>query len=153
MEVIRAADPDVFSLVECDEYEAFWRGRLEELGYGSVWHKRPRASAPDGCCLGFRERDWALDAHRTVSYDDHDRAALMGVLRRKDTGERFVFVSTHLARNPESLKQQGVRLRQVAQLRFGAPDLVQQVREQVGLQRRHAVVPRRHGAPLRYIKQ
>ena len=40
----------------------------------------------------------------------------MGVLRRKDTGERFVFVSTHLARNPESLKQQGVRFRQVAQL-------------------------------------
>ena len=40
----------------------------------------------------------------------------MGVLRRKDTGERFVFVSTHLARNPESLKQQGLRLRQVAQL-------------------------------------
>ena len=116
VEVIRAADPDVFSLVECDEYEAFWRGRLEELGYGSVWHKRPRASAPDGCCLGFRERDWALDAHRTISYDDHDRAALMGVLRRRDTGERLVFVSTHLARNPESLKQQGVRLRQVAQL-------------------------------------
>ena len=72
VEVIRAADPDVFSLVECDEYEAFWRGRLEELGYGSVWHKRPRASAPDGCCLGFRERDWALDAHKTISYDDHD---------------------------------------------------------------------------------
>ena len=86
------------------------------MGYGSVWHKRPRASAPDGCCLGFRERDWALDAHKTVSYDDHDRAGLMGVLRRKDTGERFVFVSTHLARNPESLKQQGLRLRQVAQL-------------------------------------
>ena len=64
----------------------------------------------------FRERDWALDAHKTVSYDDHDRAALMGVLRRRDTGERLVFVSTHLARNPESLKQQGVRLRQVAQL-------------------------------------
>jgi hypothetical protein len=40
----------------------------------------------------------------------------MGVLRRRDTGERFVFVSTHLARNPESLKQQGLRLRQVAQL-------------------------------------
>jgi mRNA deadenylase 3'-5' endonuclease subunit Ccr4 len=116
VEVIRAADPDVFSLVECDEYEAFWRGRLEELGYGSVWHKRPRASAPDGCCLGFRECDWALDAHKTMSYDDHDRAALMGVLRRRATGERFVFVSTHLARNPESLKQQGVRLRQVAQL-------------------------------------
>ena len=116
LEVIKEADPDVFSLVECDEYEAFWRGRLEELGYGSVWHKRPRASAPDGCCLGFRERDWALDAHKTVSYDDHDRTGLMGVLRRKDTGERFVFVSTHLARNPESLKQQGLRLRQVAQL-------------------------------------
>ena len=45
LEVIKGADPDVFSLVECDEYEAFWRGRLEELGYGSVWHKRPRASA------------------------------------------------------------------------------------------------------------
>ena len=28
----------------------------------------------------------------------------------------MVFVSTHLARNPESLQQQGVRLRQVAQL-------------------------------------
>ena len=54
LDVIKEADPDVFSLVECDEYDAFWRGRLEELGYGSVWHKRPRASAPDGCCLGFR---------------------------------------------------------------------------------------------------
>jgi len=116
LDVIRDADADVISLVECDMYDEFWRGRLQELGYGSVWHKRPRASAPDGCCLGYREKDWALDAHQAVSYDEHDRGALMGVLRRKETGERFVFVSTHLARNPESLRQQGVRLRQVAQL-------------------------------------
>ena len=56
-------------------------------------------------------------------------------------------------RRLEPLPEQLPLLRQVAQLRFGAPDLVQQVREQVGLQRRHAVVPQRHGAPLRYIKQ
>ena len=116
LDVIARADADVLSLVECDEYEQHWAPKLRELGYGSRWHKRPKEGAPDGCCLGFREDRWELIAHRGLSYHEHDRGAILGLLKRRGSGERVVAVSTHLARNPESSAQQRLRLRQVAEL-------------------------------------
>lgn len=63
LDVIRDADADVISLVECDEYDEFWRDRLEELGYGSVWHKRPRASGLGRAPPAVRRRRRTLAGH------------------------------------------------------------------------------------------
>ena len=117
---IRRLDAGLLSLVEVDEYDEFWKPELEGLGYESLWYKRPRSSSPDGCAIAWRSEDWSCEAHRGIHYDDggtRDRGALLALLRRRSPeGERCVFVSTHLARNPESSAQQCVRLCQVAQL-------------------------------------
>jgi hypothetical protein len=122
VETIAAIGADLLSLVEVDEYDAFWRDALAAIGLSSVWHRRPREGSPDGCLVAYRAADWALEASHGFSFTpsgvgEQDRGALLALLRRRATGERVVFVSTHLARmNETDRDQQGVRLCQVASL-------------------------------------
>ena len=45
---ILSTEAEVLSLVELDEYEQFFRPRMREHGYDSVWQKRPRDASADG---------------------------------------------------------------------------------------------------------
>eukprot|EP00906_Rhabdomonas_costata_P021524 RCo031241 len=45
LDTLIALDTDVIAAVEMDHYEDFFQPRLSELGYGSVFHKRPRFSS------------------------------------------------------------------------------------------------------------
>ena len=58
----RERSPDLITLSECDHYDDFWRARFDEAGYESVWRKRPRPSANDGCAIGWRRSTFELVA-------------------------------------------------------------------------------------------
>lgn len=121
-------DADLLSLVELDDYETFFKPRLAAMGYSSLWHKRPRPTSQDGCGVFWKEGVFDLIAFDTLDYVDSvlpcgqqrkDRSAAIALLRFTG-GERqeILFVSTHLARNPEDPAQDRLRTRQVAQLLY-----------------------------------
>ncbi|CAJ1438210.1 unnamed protein product, partial [Effrenium voratum] len=115
-------DCDILSLVECDHYEDHFRPALAELGYDSLWRKRPRANSHDGCCIAWR-RPFELLATESVDFCNgvcplqgsiKDRTAVMALLQSE--GEMVCVVSTHLHRNPEDPSQDMLRARQVGQI-------------------------------------
>eukprot|EP00747_Dinoflagellata_sp_TGD_P094047 gnl/TRDRNA2_/TRDRNA2_165972_c2_seq1.p1 gnl/TRDRNA2_/TRDRNA2_165972_c2~~gnl/TRDRNA2_/TRDRNA2_165972_c2_seq1.p1 ORF type:complete len:440 (+),score=80.97 gnl/TRDRNA2_/TRDRNA2_165972_c2_seq1:52-1320(+) len=119
-------DVDLLSLVECDHYDDHFKPQLQALGYDSIWKKRPRGSSQDGCCIAWRRCSFELLAQTHVEYIDKfdpvtqrtskDRIALLALLRVKLTGDRILFVSTHLARNPEQAEMDKLRSRQINQV-------------------------------------
>mmetsp|Transcript_79549 Transcript_79549/g.170526 ORF Transcript_79549/g.170526 Transcript_79549/m.170526 type:complete len:681 (-) Transcript_79549:33-2075(-) len=126
LEVIRDMDSDLLSLVECDHYEEFFKPGLAAMGYDSVWKQRPRPASLDGCCIAWRRNTFELVAQDNIEYADKydpvrkrtfkDRIALMTLLRVRITGDCVVFVSTHLARNPEQPEVDRLRARQIGQV-------------------------------------
>ena len=125
LKTIFSLDADLVSLVELDRYESFFRHAFETAGYKSVWMKRPRETSADGCAILYRDSKMEMiDSSGFAYHDDvegnRDRVALMGLFRiRHDCygeDDRIIFVSTHLARNPENEKQNHIRIRQVSEL-------------------------------------
>ena len=126
VQTVLSLDADLVSLVELDQYESFFRGAFENAGYGSLWMKRPRPESADGCAILYKKNKMELIASHGFSYHDdlhatrRDRVALMALFSVKHgcQGEdnRILFVSTHLARNPENEQQTLVRIRQVCEL-------------------------------------
>ncbi|CAE8691948.1 unnamed protein product [Polarella glacialis] len=126
VQVIEDMDSDVLSLVECDNFDDFFRPALEAMGYLTVWKKRPRPASADGCCVAWKAAIFELVAEHSCEYVDKydpatkrswkDRIALMVLLRVKMTGHVICFVSTHLQRNPEDPKEDFLRARQVGQV-------------------------------------
>jgi len=125
---------DLLSLVECDHYEDFWKLEMEQRGYGAVYKQRP--ACPDGCAIFYRKSIFALEAFRGIEFlssstgshtkdskDTHpncgDRVGLLTLLRHRTSGRRLIFISTHLARNPEDPHRTKDRARQIAQLMYG----------------------------------
>lgn len=70
LEVIRAMKCDLLSLVECDHYFDHFQRALEDMGYDSLWRKRPRASSADGCCVAWRRDRFRLLAEEPVEFVD-----------------------------------------------------------------------------------
>lgn len=111
----RMREPDLITLAECDCYAGFWRERLRERGYDSIWRKRPRDCSPDGCCIGWRSSTFELVA--TAGYDfgtqlnkPPDRVCLFALLKwRRDPTVQLVVATTHLQRDPESETHQLAR--------------------------------------------
>jgi len=133
VDTIRDLDTDVLSLVELDKYQDFFQPRLEQMGLDSVWTKRPRLSSHDGCAICWKRSKFELVAHESLTYKDDttgqrkDRVALIVLLRFREASPQnqstyLIFASTHLARNPESMKQNVIRLRQTAQLMLALKD-------------------------------
>jgi endonuclease/exonuclease/phosphatase family metal-dependent hydrolase len=127
LSTVAAMDADLLSLVELDD-ESYFKPRLAALGYAGLWHKRPRASSLDGCGVFWKRDMFELIASDAIDYVDSvlpcgtpqkDRSAVITLLRFTG-GERqdLIFVSTHLARNPEDPAQDRLRTRQVAQLLY-----------------------------------
>jgi len=126
VKTVLSLDADLVSLVELDRYETFFRDTFEREGFGSVWMKRPRNNSADGCAILYRKTKMRLLDSSGFAYNDdiegnrRDRVALMGLFQINHvmSGEedRVIFVSTHLARNPENEKQNHIRIRQVSEL-------------------------------------
>lgn len=116
---------DLLSLVELDHYEEFFKPELHSRGYGSIWKKRPRSASIDGCGIFYRKSVFTLLDHDSIEFVDRqdpatrqkfkDRVGLLAFLRHV-SGHRIIFISTHLARNPEDEKQTKSRAKQAAQL-------------------------------------
>lgn len=126
MTVIKNMKADILSLVECDNFEDFFKKELDALGYDCLWEKRPRNASKDGCCVAWRRSAFDLVASTVLQYVDRedpvskkifkDRVALCCALKSRHTGATLCFTSTHLCRNPECVKSEMVRARQIAQL-------------------------------------
>lgn len=133
---IRDLGADVMSIVECDNYENFFKPELEKLGYDSIWKQRPRAASKDGCCVAWKRDLFELVAETSVDYVDKycpetqktskDRIALMALLRMRFSQEIICFVSTHLARNPELPELDRLRARQIGQVMRNITSFVQE---------------------------
>ena len=122
---ILALDADLISLVELDDYEEYFKPELHARGYSSVFKKRPRDSSKDGCGIFFRTSAFELLASDSIEFVDRedpvtkkkqkDRVGLLAYLKHS-SGRKVIFISTHLARNPEDPKQTKSRAKQAAQL-------------------------------------
>ena len=131
VEVIVGLGADLISLVECDHYEDCFLPAMEARGYGAVYKKRPRSSSDDGCAIFYRRSVFELVASQPMEFVDKfdpatgrkvkDRIALLALMRHS-SGRRLIFISTHLARNPEDPAQTKSRAKQTAQLMKGVTD-------------------------------
>ena len=125
LEKITQLDADLLSLVECDNYEEFFLPNLQRLGYGSLYKRRPRQCSADGCAIFYRQGIFQLEASHGMEFIDDikqdtcykDRVGLMALFSHA-SGRRLIFVSTHLARNPEDPLKTQVRAKEVAQLLY-----------------------------------
>ena len=124
-------EADLISLVECDHYDDFFEPQLATLGFDGVYQKRPRPSSHDGCAIFWRRGVFTLVAAEGMGFVDRveptsgrvvkDRCGLLALLQHC-SGRRLVFISTHLARNPEDNSQTKQRAKQTAQLMKGLTD-------------------------------
>ena len=118
-------DADLISLVELDRYDEFFKPEMERRGYSSTYKKRPRDSSLDGCGIFWRSEVFSLlDTYHLEFVDrfdpelqstSKDRVCLLALLQHC-AGQRLIFISTHLARNPEDDAQTKNRAKQTAQL-------------------------------------
>ena len=91
-------------------------------GYDSAYRKRPRAVSKDGCGIFWRRNLFRLEGQDHLDFVDQydpetdwtskDRCSLFVLLRHVHSGERVLFISTHLARNPEDCTQTKTRAKQ-----------------------------------------
>ena len=131
--VIKSCHADLISLVECDNYESFFLPNLKAAGYAAVYKQRPRKSSADGCAIFYKVGVFSLIASDCFEFVDRldakgrevkDRVGLVALLQHS-SGRQVIFISTHLARNPEDPKQTSSRAKQTAQLLKGLTDFAQ----------------------------
>lgn len=101
--------------------------------------RSPEIDDVDGCAIFYRKNVFELEASQGIellgscsssileggSEDNSvssnvggDRVALLSLLRHNDSGRRLIFISTHLARNPEDPNKTRERARQITQLLY-----------------------------------
>lgn len=154
---IRELNADLLSLVECDYYESFWKQEMARLGYGGVYKRRPRRGCSDGCAIFYRKTTFDLVACQGVNLTDRktgksqgtnddddddrpisrigetaDRVALLALFRHIPTSRHLIFVSTHLARNPEDRGKTKERARQIAQILYHVTLFAEEHEQKVG---------------------
>jgi len=69
---LASIDADVLALQELDQYDDFWRPKLEAMGYAGWFCKRTERTAPkkDGCGLFYKRDAFELIARRDVQFND-----------------------------------------------------------------------------------
>lgn len=65
--VFLSDSPTLFPTPRTRLREDHFRPALAELGYDSLWRKRPRANSHDGCCIAWR-RPFELLATESVDF-------------------------------------------------------------------------------------
>ena len=126
VDVLRRLNSNIVSLVELDDYESFFRPKMAEMGYDSAYKQRPRDSSHDGCGIFWKSDLLRCEASGSVDFADRwdvrrdcwskDRTCLMVLLRFLIDDTPILVVNTHLARNPEDSRQEGLRMKQAGQL-------------------------------------
>ncbi|XP_027360452.1 carbon catabolite repressor protein 4 homolog 4 isoform X2 [Abrus precatorius] len=67
--VLKNLRADFFCLQEVDEYDSFYKGRMQELGYSSVYMKR-NGQKRDGCGLFYKNDRAELVLEEKIEYND-----------------------------------------------------------------------------------
>jgi len=97
--------PKILCLEELDYYWTFFQKELGNLGYDSVYHKRPSVHVSswsgkqkhDGCGIFFQRDTYDLLWEQCLTYDDiHDRVGLIVLLKNKHNNKYLIVGSTHL---------------------------------------------------------
>ncbi|KAG9410409.1 Nocturnin [Aphanomyces cochlioides] len=113
---------DVICLEECSDYWTFFRPSFLALGYDSVYVKRPSTHSStwsgdkkmDGCGIFFRQDKFELKECDSVNFrDEHDRVALLALLKEVGTKHHILVGSTHLWWNSNKVDHQ---MRQLVEL-------------------------------------
>jgi CCR4-NOT transcription complex subunit 6 len=117
-------DADILSLQELDDYWTFFRPRLDEHGWGSIYGPRPSLHISswsgkrknDGCSIFYRKSKLEVVEVEIVNYsDDHDRVALIALFKvigvEKDS--YILICTTHLYWNS---KKVDIQLKELKEL-------------------------------------
>lgn len=98
---LEALQSDIICLQELDNYESFWKGKLEAMGYGSIFHQRP--GKPDGCGIFYKTTKFKLIKQQSVSFEDKfQRVGLLSAFsilqnsKKKSGGNILYVATTHL---------------------------------------------------------
>lgn len=112
----RTRSPDIVTLAECDHFGDFWREKFESNGYATLWRKRPRRSARDGCAIAWRASTFELVAQGGFDFGaefgaaEPDRTCAFALLRyKRDPSVRLLVATTHLERAPDDANRQITR--------------------------------------------
>ncbi|KAK7252570.1 hypothetical protein RIF29_36617 [Crotalaria pallida] len=68
--VLKNLGADFFCLQEVDEYDSFYKGNMQELGYSSIYMKRSGQKKRDGCGLFYKHDRAELVLEEKIEYND-----------------------------------------------------------------------------------
>ncbi|KAI5438324.1 hypothetical protein KIW84_024168 [Lathyrus oleraceus] len=55
LDVLKNLGADFFCLQELDEFDSFYKGKMQELGYSSIYMKRSGEKKRDGCGIFYKD--------------------------------------------------------------------------------------------------
>ncbi|KAL9538174.1 hypothetical protein MBANPS3_011134 [Mucor bainieri] len=110
LDEIKLYDPDILTLQELDNFEAYYEAKLAEMGYRVVYHTHP--TKRHGCGIAYKESkfsrvdsatvDYNTDSTCLPSYMTGNIAQLLALRWTADPSVGFVVGNTHLYWRPTS---------------------------------------------------
>ncbi|KAF1874894.1 hypothetical protein Lal_00007509 [Lupinus albus] len=70
LQVLSNLAADFFCLQEVDEFDSFYKGKMQELGYSSIYMKRSGQRKRDGCGLFYKHDRAELVLEDKIEYND-----------------------------------------------------------------------------------
>ncbi|GAU15786.1 hypothetical protein TSUD_236020 [Trifolium subterraneum] len=70
LEVLKNLGADFFCLQEVDEFDNFYKGKMQELGYSFIYMKRSGERKRDGCGLFYKHDRAELVLEEKIEYND-----------------------------------------------------------------------------------
>ncbi|KAI3695975.1 hypothetical protein L1987_78981 [Smallanthus sonchifolius] len=69
LDILRSLDADIFCLQELDEYDKFYKEKIEQNEYSSIYIKRSGRKL-DGCGIFYKHNKLELVVEETIDYND-----------------------------------------------------------------------------------
>ncbi|KAK7307387.1 hypothetical protein VNO77_40401 [Canavalia gladiata] len=104
LEVLKNLEADFFCLQEVDEYDSFYKGKMQDLGYSSVYMKR-NGQKRDGCGLFYKHDRAELVLEEKIEYNDLVKSVQDGNSSNDD--EQIDGVTVQLAKQKDVAPQNG----------------------------------------------
>lgn len=70
LDVLKNLGADFFCLQEVDEFDSFYKGKMQELGYSSIYMKRSGEKKRDGCGIFYKHDRAELLLEEKIEYND-----------------------------------------------------------------------------------
>ncbi|CAI8588351.1 unnamed protein product [Vicia faba] len=70
LDVLKNLGADFFCLQELDEFDSFYKGKMHELGYSSIYMKRSGEKKRDGCGIFYKDELAELVLEEKIEYND-----------------------------------------------------------------------------------